>query len=202
MKFCNKLLAVLLLLMLVACSSGKPHGGSRPLVVVTTGVIADIVEHIGGDFVEIKTLIVAGSDPHSYKANENDVIDIARAMVTFYNGLQLEGAFGHIIERASSTIPVYAVCEYIPSNKLIEVKKGVYDPHVWLDPQLWILAVNRVADGLVETDPANAVYYRRNEDAYIEQIIAVNDSIKSRLDTVPPEKRVIVSAHNAFSMSM
>lgn len=195
----KRLLIAVLSFALLSCVNARKFNDEKPVIIATTSIIADIVTNVGGEFVHMRPLISAGVDPHHYKASEGDVIRIAGADIIFHNGLGLEGKLGDVLQRAQGTVPSYAVSENIPDNKLIQTGPGAFDPHIWFDPELWSYAVRRVADALVEMDPANTIYYRKNEERYLRELLAMDKEIKEKLNTVPPSLRVLVTSHDAFS---
>lgn len=196
------ILSAFCLIILAGCKKTEQITPDRPVVVATTGMIADIVHNIGGDFVHVETLMGAGTDPHSYKASERDVIKIAGASLIFHNGLHLEGKLSEVLGKTRNTVPSFAVSEYVPEHLLINASlndSSVKDPHIWFNPELWIYAVNRVADSLVEADPINEIYYRKNEDLYIQKILNMHNRLQEQLSAVPAERRILLTSHDAFS---
>ena len=125
---------------LAAMSSGALIAGqalaaaAEPLkVVVTTGMIGDVVRNVAGDRAKVTQLMGAGVDPHLYKATRSDVAAMLNADITFYNGLLLEGKMTDAFVRvATSGKPVFAVTELIDESYLLEPdgSEGHYDPHV------------------------------------------------------------------------
>ena len=168
--------------------------------VATTGMIADAVRAVGGDRVSVVGLMGPGVDPHLYKASQGDVRRLAGADVIFYNGLSLEGRISDILVRMARQKPTFAVTEYVPDELLMEPDSfaGQYDPHIWFDVSLWKTAVERIRDGLIEVDPGNAEVYRKNASAYLDELDQLDAYIRERLREIPPENRVLVTAHDAF----
>jgi manganese/zinc/iron transport system substrate-binding protein len=202
LRFIQYIALFVAILCLLSCSQPRGTGEDlRPRVVVTTDLIADIVKSVGGDFVVVETLAQSGLNPHTYVTSERNIAAVANADIIFYNGLGLEKDFQEILVNADSNTPVYAVSEYILQSSLIKLTDSntIVDPHVWLDPTLWIHAVNRVADSLTELDPVNTIYYRKNQDTYMQQLILLNESIQAQLNAVPAEQRAIITVHNAFA---
>jgi manganese/zinc/iron transport system substrate-binding protein len=204
LHFIKYIVLIVVVLCVVSCVPKRVDTGGRPLVLVTTGMIADIVKNVGGDFVVVESLMTQGLDPHSHKASERDIIKLSDADLILYNGLSLEGKLGAVLARAQGSIPSHAVAEYILQSpilqsSLIKISDTEFDPHIWFDPVLWTHAVNRVADSLVEIDPANTIYYRKNEDAYIQQLILLDERIREKLNTIPSNMRMLVTSHNAFA---
>jgi manganese/zinc/iron transport system substrate-binding protein len=175
-------------------------GAGRLRVVATTGMLGDAVRAIGGGRVEITTLMGPGVDPHLYKASPGDVRDIGQADVLVVNGLHLEGRLAEAIERAGAGRPVLAVAEALPRERLRQAPDapGQPDPHVWFDVSLWHDAMPGIATTLAAADPAGAPAYRAACAEYQERLAALHDYARSVLATIPPERRVLVTAHDAF----
>lgn len=180
-----------------------PARAAQPLrVVATTGMIADLVRAIAGDRAQVTQLMGAGVDPHLYKATRSDMAAMLDADVIFYNGLLLEGKMSDAFVRvASSGKPVAAVTELIGEESLISPQgaDGHHDPHVWMDPSAWALAAAVVRDRLAERDPANAALYRQNGARVLAEIERLDSYAKTVLAGIPPERRILVTAHDAFS---
>ena len=175
--------------------------GRKIRVVTTTGMIADIVVNVGGERVEVEALMGPGVDPHLYKASEGDVLRLGRADVIFYNGLHLEAKMGEVIEKMSEWTKAVAVTDRIERELLLKPAQfeGNYDPHVWFDVKMWIKASQQVRDALIELDPASADIYRANYDDYAAQLEALNTYIGEQAARLPPEQRVVITAHDAFN---
>jgi manganese/zinc/iron transport system substrate-binding protein len=175
---------------------------SRPIkIVATTSMVTDLVERVGGSRVEVEGLMGAGVDPHLYKASEGDVIALAGADAVFYNGLHLEAKLAEVFERMGGRVHTYAVTDSIPRERLLAPPAfaGAYDPHVWFDVSLWRLALAQVRDDLIELDPAHERLYRQNEAAYDRELGALDRWVRDQTERVPPSRRVLVTAHDAFN---
>ncbi|MEO8323758.1 MAG: zinc ABC transporter substrate-binding protein, partial [Actinomycetota bacterium] len=166
----------------------------------TTGMIGDAALNVGGDRVEVETLMGAGTDPHLYKATENDVVAIGTADIVFFNGLHLEAAMGEVLERTTTTITV-PVGSNIPEELLERPAafEGQYDPHVWFDVKMWSYAVGAVRDALMELDPAHASTYEDNAEEYLAELLQLDAYIQEQADRISPDKRVLITAHDAFN---
>jgi manganese/zinc/iron transport system substrate-binding protein len=169
-------------------------------IVATTGMVGDIVQVVGGDRVEVTTLMGAGIDPHTYKASEGDVQRIGGADIVFYSGLHLEAKLAEVFEKMGDQIVTVAVAERIPIDRRIVVGSGAgaYDPHVWFDVQLWSLAVEEVRDTFVRLDPTHAEGYNARADAYQIEMAALDAYVREQAARVPEEQRVLITAHDAF----
>lgn len=169
-------------------------------VVATTGMIADIVQNVGGEKVEVHQLMGAGVDPHLYRATDSDVDLLLEAEIIFYNGLNLEARLTDIFEQIGEERPVVAVAEVIPEENLLiwPAYNNASDPHVWMDVELWMMATEAVRDGLVAFDPDNEVEYVENAEAYLEELEELNTYAEEQIASIPEEQRVLVTAHDAF----
>lgn len=201
MRSC-RLLAVATVLWLSACASaGEPRGeGEQIRAVATIGMIADAVDSIGGGRLFVQALMGAGVDPHLYKARAGDVRKLANAHIIFYNGLHLEAAMSEVLEEMDAWTPTVAVTERIDPNRLHSppVYGGNYDPHIWFDVTLWMEAAARIRDALIELDPTGAEVYRARARRYLERLADLDAWVRQRVGELPRERRVLVTAHDAF----
>lgn len=196
-------IAILILaLLLSACSAEDNRNLEGKLkVVTTTGMIADIVKNVGGEYVEVTALMGPGVDPHLYKASEGDVRRLQNANIIFYNGLHLEAQLGEVLEKMNDFgITTIAVADKIDQSILLAhpTYPDVYDPHIWFDVTLWMKAVERVRDSLIEADPAHRSGYEANAQAYLRSLDELHQYVLSRAEELPAEKRILITAHDAF----
>ena len=170
------------------------------IVTTTTNVITDLVENIGGDQVFVTGLMGPGVDPHLYRPSAGDVKKLQNADIIFYNGLDLEGKMGDIfVKIGKEGTSVLAVSENIPSESLLTLENdGNFDPHIWWDVKLWSEAAKVVAFGLKEYDPKNSEKYDKNLSQYLNQLEILNSNNLNKINSIPQEQRVLVTAHDAF----
>jgi len=171
-------------------------------VVATVGMVGDMVRRVAGGHAEVEVLIGEGVDPHLYKPTSVDVKALQRAEVVFYNGLMLEGKMSDVLVRvARSGKPVFAVTEAILEQEDYVITTGEqhYDPHVWMDVRGWMRAVEVVAEALAGYDPGHAEDYRANAAGYLERLGRLDAYVREVLASIPPKRRVLVTAHDAFS---
>lgn len=183
------------------CGSPAPTASEGPpSVVTTTNLVADSVRRIAGDRVRLESLMGPGVDPHLYKASESDVRKLAEADLIVYNGLHLEGKMGDILVKMARSRPVVAVTEPVPDEALREPPEfaGLYDPHVWFDVMLWTRTVDPVVEALANVAPDGAEAFRQAGDAYEAELRELDDWVRGRIEEIPPEQRVLVTAHDAF----
>jgi manganese/zinc/iron transport system substrate-binding protein len=197
-----------ILLVLLAAACGPVSESALPdlsaedeiRVVTTVGMLTDVVEQIGGDRVRVEGLMGPGVDPHLYKASEGDVRRLERADAIFFVGLHLEAKMADVLERIGDRRLSRACGEGIPETELRRPAAfdGQFDPHVWFDVALWRGCVEEVRDRLAEADPAHAAGYRANAERYLAELTALDEEVRRTTATVPRERRVLVTAHDAF----
>lgn len=203
------LIALILTAGLISCTAD--NGGERQndkngkeviKIVATTGMIADIAQVVGGERVSVKGLMGPGVDPHLYKASAGDVSLLSHADLIFYNGLHLEGKMSEVFEQMKKRgIETVAVTDGIDRGVLLTPPEfeGNYDPHVWFDVTMWMSAVETVRNSLAAADPDSADYYNANTEAYLKELSELNDYVKARAGEVPADRRVLITAHDAFN---
>lgn len=173
--------------------------GRRPLrAVCTTGIVADVVRNVGGPSVHVTTLMRDGIDPHTYKACMGDVHALAVADVVFYSGLHLEGKMAEVLERFGRRKRVVALASAIDPGDWIAEEGGAPDPHVWFDVALWSRTIDLVEATLSSMDPERAAEYAERAESYRRTLAALHEEVKTRLASIPRERRVLVTAHDAF----
>jgi manganese/zinc/iron transport system substrate-binding protein len=178
-----------------------PTKNSKPTIVCTTTIIADAIKNIAGDTLNLKILMGPGVDPHTYKPIEQDIITILSADIIFYNGLHLEARMAELFENMQSKITTIAVTKNMPEQALIYSQQfhDYADPHVWFDPNLWILAVQTISQTLQEKYPDHAQLYKNNESLFISKIQATYKKTYKMMQKIDPAKRILITAHDAFS---
>jgi manganese/zinc/iron transport system substrate-binding protein len=142
-----------------------------------------------------------GVDPHRYLPTAGDRTKLEAAHLVFFNGLHLEGKMTDLFEKAHGRIRGFAVIRDIPRDQLRAAEPGTeieFDPHVWFDVKLWTHTVGVVRDELSALDPGGADLYRTNADTYLKELDALDAEVRARLSTVPPDRRVVVTSHDAF----
>ena len=188
-----------------AAAAIAPFAGARaeaPLeVVATTGMIADAARRVGGDLVSVRTLMGPGVDPHAYRQTRSDIVAAVQADLVLWHGLYLEAQMEDFLLELAETRPVVAVAERLPREVLIahDDYAGKRDPHVWMDPELWIDVVFAVRDALAGVAPDRKAAFAANAEAYAAELRALADYAAEVLATVPKESRVLVTAHDAFN---
>ncbi|WP_413720779.1 metal ABC transporter solute-binding protein, Zn/Mn family [Silicimonas sp. MF1-12-2] len=173
----------------------------RLSIVATTGMIADTARAIGGELVEVKALMGPGVDPHAYRQTRTDILAMRRADLILWNGLYLEAQMEEVLGDLSGLVPVRAVAETIPAEQRIahDDYADRFDPHVWMDPALWREVAFAIRDAMSETAPHDAAAFTANAEAYTAELDVLASYANDVLGSVPEERRVLLTAHDAFN---
>jgi len=196
----RKSIICLFVIFLVACKAPTKSSGKLK-VVVTTSMLTDLVKNIGGDLIDLQGLMGAGVDPHLYKASEGDISKLFNADVIFYNGLHLEGKLVAVFEKMETQKTTVALGEFLAKEGLIgsDYFASNYDPHVWFNIQYFKEFSDKVTSVLSEEDPKNAASFTANNLAFQQKLDLLHTAVVNTIATLAPEKRVLVTAHDAFN---
>ena len=192
---------VLVIASLFSCKK-EVDPNQKMQVVTTTTMITDLVKNIGGDVVDVQGLMGAGVDPHLYKASAGDVTKLSNADIIFYNGLHLEGKLVEVFEKmGSDKVTQVALGEKLDPAGLIgsDYFASNYDPHVWFNIQYFKEFTNEVVSTLSRKLPQYKEQFASNAAVYLKKLDALEAEVKAIIATLPEEKRILVTAHDAFN---
>lgn len=201
------LAALVLALLAPVFAGGSPTraGGQRLKVVATFSVLGDFVQQVGGDKVDLATIVPPGGDSHTFDPKPDQVAQIAGADLIFAVGAGFEPWLDDLYSASGSTAKRVAVTDgmnLIAADHepgVTDAKPGTYDPHVWHDVNNAIMIVQTIERELSAKDPANAATYRANAKAYLAQLDQLNAWIKQEVAKIPPEQRKLVTSHDTFA---
>lgn len=197
----HSVVLLIFLVILASCKNVETTRNGKLKIVTTTTMITDLVKNIGQDSVSVQGLMGSGVDPHLYKASEGDVTKLTSADVVFYSGLHLEGKLVDVFEKMGRNSNTIALAEALDKNGLIgsEYFASNYDPHIWFNIEYWKQITKYLTTELGKLDPENATFYEQNKDRYLKKLDALEDEVRNTIATLPEEKRVLVTAHDAFN---
>lgn len=179
-------------------------------VVASFSIIGDLAKQVGGDHIELRTLVGPDGDAHVYEPRPADAMVLAQADVILVNGLLLEGFMERLIEASQAEAPVTTVTD--GANILNDPKGGHYhfvdgkaifhatpnDPHAWQSVANVKTYVQNIEKAFCAADADDCATYKSNAAAYTEQLAALDTDIKAQIGAIPQDHRVAVVAHNAF----
>ncbi|MDE2378680.1 zinc ABC transporter substrate-binding protein [Bradyrhizobium sp.] len=185
----------LLLPLLAALLAASPvRAADRLSVVASFSILADFVRNVGGDRVDLTTLVGANGDVHVYAPAPGDAKRIAQARLVIVNGLGLEGWLPRLVQSSGSRAQVVTATTGIAPLKL----GSAADPHAWQSIPNAKTYVRNIGDALAAADPANAEFFRTRTGAYLDRLAALDREVRESIDKIPPERRKVISTHDAF----
>ena len=168
-----------------------------PRVVATASMIQDMAQNIVGDLFEVECIVPIGSDPHLHDPTPRDVKLVTSSDLVLKNGLTFEGWLEGLITNSGTKAKVITVSEGINAIGSDQYENSA-DPHAWMSAINGIAYVTNIRDALIELDPDNASTYEANYQAYKKQLEELDNYIKSLVNGLPKERRVLITSHDAF----
>lgn len=199
----------LLIAALISTTVALPASAADIKAVASFSILGDIVAKVGGDRVELTTIVGPNADTHVYEPKPADAQALSHADVFFVNGLGFEGWLDRLEEATGFAGPVVVASAGVATHEMAEEDHaegddhhghdhGETDPHAWQSLKNGLLYVKNVAAGLCEADPDGCVTYEANAKAYSAEIAALDDKVIAAIDTVPQEQRKVITTHDAF----
>ncbi len=190
--------ALLAVLALAACGGSRTsEDDGRLRVVVSLPLFADFVHQVGGDLVEVSSLLPSGADPHTFEPTPSQIRTIAEADVIFVNDLQpgVEGSVLDVIQNNKG-----GDAWVVPFRDRIQTAgTGISDnPHLWLSPTFAHAYAAIIEGTLAKADPAGAGEYGMNLSRYNDRLSQLDAEISAAVEKIPPQNRQLVTSHNAF----
>lgn len=197
-KLLYLVMTVLLLFSFAGCQTKTSKNKYKSLVICSNEVIYDLMDKVGGDFIDTRLAIRRGNDPHFYKLNEKDIIRLTDATLIMYNGAGLEGRLEWAVARMGNITTAVPLLNHVPKNMLIYNGKEI-NPHFWHNVKIWEKAVSFAADNLSQLNPVNEQVYRQKEEIYLYILDELDSYIRAQVEKIPENKRIIVTEHDAFA---
>ena len=163
-------------------------------VVASFSILGDMVEQVAGDKANVTTIVGPDADAHLYQPNTGDAVAVTKADLIIVNGMGFETWSAKLIETSGTKAPVVVATEGI-IPLLVE---GDVDPHAWNSLINGIIYVNNIEAALTAASPADAAAFKANADAYRAKLQSLHNRALRDISKLPQEKRVVVTAHDAF----
>lgn len=195
------------LFLLAACQpkSTDKSDNEKIRVVATNSILADMVKNVGGDLVDLHSIVPVGTDPHEYEPLPEDVAKASEADVLFFNGLNLETGGNGWFKKLMETTQKKEDQDYFSVSKKVQPlyltsagQEDEQDPHAWLDIQNGIAYVETIRDTLSKKNPKNKETYDKNAKGYIEKLSALDKEAKEKFADIPEDKKLLVTSEGAF----
>jgi len=182
---------------LAGCGADAPD---RPLVVVTTDILGDVVGELVGEQAEVMTLMPAGADPHSFEVSAQEAARMRAADLLVANGLGLEEGLAAQVDAARGDgVPVVEAGEAVDVLQWVSEDAAGVDPHFWTDPARMLAVTDVLADALAEhVRGVDADVLAGDVARYQQQLTELDAWMADRLARVPEERRNLVTNHHVF----
>ncbi len=199
LRFPRPFLGIVTCLMAFGLSAGAAPAAEKFKAVTTFTVIADMARNVAGDAAVVESITKPGAEIHNYAPTPGDIRRAQGAQLILWNGLNLELWFERFFQNLKD-VPSVVVSDGIEP---MGISEGPYvgkpNPHAWMSPANALIYVDNIRDAFAKHDPANAATYAANAEAYKKQIESSVAPIRAKLETIPEDKRWLVSSEGAFS---
>ena len=171
----------------------------KPEVLTTFTVLADLARNVAGDRLKVRSIVKPGSEIHGYQPTPSDIEQASSADLIIENGLGLE-LWARKFTASAGDIPTVTLSDGMEPLLIAEdAYAGKPNPHAWMSPQRTMAYVDQLEQAFVQLDPAGADQFKANAVAYKQSLQRLDQELRSALETIPPERRVLVSCEGAFT---
>lgn len=195
----------------LACWLGPPAWSAAPArikVVASFSILADFVARVGGERVEVTSLVGPDSDIHAFEPSPAQAAKLAGAGLIVVNGLGLEGWLDRLVRASGSKARLVAAATGIRVMAAKEQaghshgrhghRHGHDDPHAWQEVANAVAYVRAIRDALAAVDPGGQETYEQNAKAYTAELESLEREIKAAVARIPPQRRKVITSHDAF----
>src|SRR3954464_2426297 len=170
------------------------HAQEKIKIIASFSILGDFARNVGGDRVEVTTLVGANGDVHVYTPAPADAKKIADAKLVIINGLGLEGWLPRLVQSSGGKTAIVAATNGIAPLKI----GGDADPHAWQSVANARIYVANIRDALVAADPTGAGIYRANAQTYLAKLDALDREVREAMTRIPQPRRKVISTHDSF----
>ena len=194
----SSILIALLVSAAFGVGTSMPASAKTLNAVASFTVLADVVKQVGGEHVSVTSLVGPNGDPHDFEPSPDDAKKLKEADVTFISGEGLESWFERLVRASGYSGKPVVASEGVKTRTMDEAGKTIIDPHVWNSPVNIEVWVENIEKALSAADPEDAAVFRANAARYTNVLKELDAYAKSRFETVPQDRRKILTSHNAF----
>jgi zinc/manganese transport system substrate-binding protein len=187
-----------MLVLLALLAASPAHADDRLKAVASISIIGDLVKNVGGDRVDVATLVGPNGDAHVFSPTPTDAKTLGSAKIVFVNGMGLEGWMTRLVAVSGAKVSPVVVTTGVKPRQAEEDGHNAVDPHAWQSVANAKIYVANIRDGLKTSDPANAPAYDANAQAYLEKLGALEREVREAIEKIPADRRKIITTHDAF----
>jgi zinc/manganese transport system substrate-binding protein len=196
------LTAALAALLAAAPAAAQDKPAEKLKAVATFSILGDLVRNVGGDRIDLATLVGPDGDAHVYSPTPGDAKTLGDAKAVFVNGLGFEGWLNRLVKASGTKAPTVVASHGVKARKSgghsHGHSHGATDPHAWQSVANVKIYVANIRDGLSKADPAGTDIYAANAKAYLEKLDALDHEVKAAVERIPRDRRRIITTHDAF----
>jgi zinc/manganese transport system substrate-binding protein len=186
-------------LALTAMLQAAPASAQEKLKAVASfSILNDFVKNVGGDRVEVTSLVPPNGDAHVYAPSPADAKKLADAKIVFTNGLGFEGWIPRLVKASGTKAAVIVATKGVKPLKMEEEGHAETDPHAWQSVPNAKIYIANIRDALVAADPAGKATYEANATAYTAKLDALDTDVKAQIAKIPADRRRVITTHDAF----
>ncbi|WP_032399442.1 zinc ABC transporter substrate-binding protein AztC [Rhodococcoides fascians] len=196
-RFSSLAVAAAIGLCLSGCSA---DGDDRPVVIVSTNILGDVVQQLVGDEADVVTLMKPNADPHSFEISAQEGARLRTADLIVSNGLGLEeGLQQHLDEATAENVPTFVAGDAIDVLEYTEGDAaGSPDSHFWTDPARMTAVVDALEPALAELDGVDSAEISDRTAGYRLQLKGLDDDMSATFAAIPDQRRALVTNHHVF----
>jgi zinc/manganese transport system substrate-binding protein len=192
-------------LLTASAAAAQEPAPARLKVIASFSILGDFVKNVGGDRLQVATLVGANGNAHVYAPSPADAKKVAEARLVFVNGLGFEGWLDRLVKASGTTAPIVVATKGIKPLERAgahdhdhDHDHGRADPHAWQSVANAKIYVGNIRDALIAIDPAGKAHYEASAIAYLARLDALEREVRDTIAKVPPDRRRVVTSHNAF----
>ncbi len=182
----------------ILASSSVAQAQGKVKALASFSILGDMVARVGGDLVEVTTIVGPNSDTHVYEPKPSDAVALTGTQIFFVNGLGFEGWMERLIGSTSFKGETVIASTGVKSRTMLEDGVEETDPHAWQSLSNGLVYVKNIADGLCKVDQVDCANFRKNAEIYSAEISALDAEVKAKIAAVPAQKRKVITTHDAF----
>lgn len=166
--------------------------------VATFSILGDMVSRVGGNVVEVTTIVGPNADTHVYEPKPADAVALTGTQIFFVNGLGFEGWMDRLIESTDYKGETVVASAGVSPRKMNEDGTEIIDPHAWQNLSNGLIYVKNITQGLCHVDAADCDTFKRNAEVYSKEISVLDADVKAKIAAIPEAKRKVITTHDAF----
>lgn len=182
--------------------AGAAHASEKIPVVASFSILGDIVQVVGGDRVNVQSLVGPDEDAHVFEPRPADAKVVLASKLVVTNGLSFEPWADKLLRSAGYKGARVVAAQGVRTRQAPqhghEHSHGGIDPHAWQNPHNVMIYARNIAAGLSKLDPAGSAIYQANTEAYVKELQALDAWAKAQFETIPATKRKAITSHDAF----